>query len=120
MSTSALHGRAVLIVEDEPLIAMDIETTLTATGAHFTTTNSLDHALILVEHDHLSVAILDHSMGNEDNTVLYKRLSERGIPFLIYSAHYLPENRRSGGAFLSKPALPQTLVAAVEDLIRGP
>ena len=48
-----LVGRTVLVVEDQPLIALDITQELEAAGAAVTTTNTLEHALILVEHDGL-------------------------------------------------------------------
>lgn len=118
MSPHALEGRSILIVEDEPLIALDIESSLAAKGALITTTSAFDHALILVEHDGLSGAILDHAIGDDKSTPLYDRLNERGIPFIIYSAHSLPAEDRKGGVLLAKPATPEQLVAAVEDLLR--
>ena len=85
MQRPTLDGRSILIVEDEPLIVMDITQAFDGTGAELTTTNALRHALILVEHDGLSGAILDHALGNDDSSLLCARLKERGIPFMIYS-----------------------------------
>jgi DNA-binding response OmpR family regulator len=119
MNTSALRGRSVLIVEDEPLIALDIELALNDIGAQWVTTSTLAHALILVEHDGLTAAILDHSLGRETSTTLYERLNQRGIPFLIYSATPPPEADRKGGVVLTKPSSPEKLLAALEALIRG-
>jgi DNA-binding NtrC family response regulator len=82
-----LTGRSILVVEDEPLIAMDIAQAFGATGAELTTTNTLWHTLILVEHDGLSGAILDHALRDGDSSLLYARLKERGIPYIIYSGH---------------------------------
>ena len=62
MQRPSLEGRSILIVEDEPLIVMDITQAFEPTGAALTTTNTLKHALILVEHDGLSGAILDHAL----------------------------------------------------------
>jgi CheY-like chemotaxis protein len=87
MQRPSLDGRSILVVEDEPLIAMDIAQAFEATGAALTTTNTLHHAMILVEHDGLSGAILDHSLGDGDSSLLCTRLKERGIPFMIYSGH---------------------------------
>ena len=58
MKRPSLDGRSILIVEDEPLIVMDITQEFEATGAALTSTNTLHHALTLVEHDGLSAAIL--------------------------------------------------------------
>jgi hypothetical protein len=46
---SPLAGRAILIVEDEPLI--DIAQAFEQVGALITTTNTLRHALVFVEND---------------------------------------------------------------------
>jgi CheY-like chemotaxis protein len=113
-----LQGRSLLIVEDEPLIVMEIEQELADTGAEITVTTVLDHALLLVERGSLSAAILDHSIGDNDSSCLYDRLNERGIPFIIYSAHDLPEEHRKGGILISKPALPGMLRSSVNDLFR--
>ena len=85
MQRPSLEGRSILIVEDEPLIVMDITQEFEATGAALTTTNTLHHAMILVEHDGLSGAILDHALGDGNSSLLCARLKERGIPYLIYS-----------------------------------
>ena len=54
---SKLGGRSILVVEDEPLIAMEIVDALKTAGAVVTTTFSFTQALILVEHDGLAAAI---------------------------------------------------------------
>jgi DNA-binding response OmpR family regulator len=77
----SLTGRSILVVEDEPIIAMAISQALEESGAEVTTTNTLRHALLLVEHDGLSAAILDHSLGDGNSSLLYARLKERGIPY---------------------------------------
>ena len=70
MQRPSLEGRSILIVEDQPLIVMDITQEFEATGAALTTTNTLKHALILVEHDGLSGAILDHALPDGDSSEL--------------------------------------------------
>jgi len=118
MERPTLQGRSVLIVEDEPLIVMDLTLALEHTGAALTTTNTLKHALLLVEHDGLSAAILDHALGDENSSLLYKRLNERGIPFMIYSGYPKIEGATHGALHIQKPASYDVLVAATEELIR--
>ena len=119
MQRPSLEGRSILIVEDEPLIVMDITQAFEATGAALTTTNTLKHALILVEHDGLSGAILDHALGGENSSLLCARLKERGIPFMIYSGHTTIEGPCKDALHISKPAADGALVEAMEGLIRG-
>ncbi len=119
MQRPSLEGRSILVVEDEPLIVMDITQAFEATGAALTTTNTLKHALILVEHDGLSGAILDHALGGENSSLLCARLKERGIPFMIYSGYDTLDGPCKGALHISKPAADGALVAAMEGLIRG-
>ena len=112
-----LTGRSILVVEDEPLIVMDIAKAFEGTGAELTTTNTLRHALILVEHDGLSGAILDHALGDGDSSQLYARLKQRGIPFMIYSGFDTVGGVCEGALHIRKPAAPGLLMAAMESLI---
>jgi hypothetical protein len=50
-----------------------------------TTTNTLTHAMVLVENDGLSAAILDYYLGHENSSPLCTRLKERQVPYMIYS-----------------------------------
>ena len=119
MQRPSLEGRSILIVEDEPLIVMDITQEFEATGAALTTTNTLKHALLLVEHDGLSGAILDHALPDGDSSLLCARLKERGIPFLMYSGFNKVAAGCAGAPYIAKPAPQGALVAAMEGLIRG-
>ena len=118
MTRPNLTGASILIVEDEPLIAMDISTAFEGTGAHLTTTNTVRHARLLVEHDGLSAAILDHALPDGDSTSLCTRLTERGVPFMIYSGFKKIDGPCKDAPYLMKPASHSQLLDAVETLIR--
>jgi|SRR6187397_124135 DNA-binding response OmpR family regulator len=118
MEHPTLQGRSILIVEDNPIIVMDVTLAFEHTGAALTTTNTLKHALLLVEHDGLSAAILDHALGDGDSSLLYKRLTERGIPFMIYSGLPRTEGASQEAVHISKPATHAVLVTAMEGLIQ--
>jgi DNA-binding response OmpR family regulator len=118
MQRPSLQGRSILVVEDQPLIVMDISLAFEHTGAELTTTNTLRHALLLVEHDGLSGAILDHALPDGDSSLLCTRLKERGIPFMIYSGYEKVEGPCQGAPHVSKPASPAVLVTAMDDMLR--
>ena len=82
MSHPSLEGCSILLVEDEPLITLDIALQFEPTGATLITSNTIHHALILKERGDFSGAILDYALG-EDSSELCVRLSKRRIPFLI-------------------------------------
>jgi DNA-binding response OmpR family regulator len=114
-----LQGCTILVVEDEPLITLDISMAFEKAGAHLTTTNTVKHARLLVEHDGLSAAILDHALPDGDATSLCKRLTERGIPFLMYSGISTTDDACKHAPRLDKPATHEQLRDAMEALIRG-
>ena len=114
-----LDGLTLLVVEDEPLIAMDIAMAFEDCGAHITSTNTLKHAVLLVEHDGLSGAILDHGLPDGDSSLLCARLKERGVPFMIYSGLAHVDGPCKDAPHLMKPAPPEDLVAAVERMVNG-
>jgi len=64
MEFLTLRGRSILMVEDEVLIGMDIRNALEQAGAQVTATTTVHHALILIEHDGLAAAIMDHALAD--------------------------------------------------------
>jgi DNA-binding response OmpR family regulator len=81
-----LSGCAILVVEDEALIALHIADAFECAGARVVTSHSLKTALQLFEAEDWSAAVLDHILGDEDSSPLCHRLTERNIPFVLYSA----------------------------------
>jgi DNA-binding response OmpR family regulator len=118
MAHPHLQDSSILVVEDEPLIAMDIAMAFESSGAHLTSTNTVKHAKLLVEHDGLSAAILDHALSDGDSTSLCTRLAERGVPFLMYSGFNTTDDACKNAPHLKKPASHAQLLNAMEALIR--
>ena len=115
--TRRLEGQTILVVEDEPLIVLDVSQALEAAGASVTSTNTLRHALLLVEHDGLSGAILDHALPDGDSSRLCSRLKERGVPFMVYSGFTTFDGECEGAPHLPKPATDEQLVTMLEGLM---
>ena len=120
MEHPALRGRSILVVENELLIAMDIVQALEQAGAIATMTTTVRHALILVEHDGLSGAIMDHALDDGDSTNLCARLEARGIPYLSYSGFEPVTGANKNAPHISKPVSMDTLMSAMEKLLAGP
>jgi len=82
-------GHRILIVDDEPLIAMDIETTLSQAGfeiAHMA--QSVDTALSFLKGDEaLDGAVLDANLHDESARPVVDRLQELGVPLLLVSGY---------------------------------
>lgn len=113
-----LAGRSVLVVEDDPIIAMDILQALEGAGASVSQARSLCDALSKVEAPDLSAAVLDHGLNDGDASQICERLDKRNIPFVIYSGYDYVEGPCSEGEHVRKPVRPEVLVAAVVDALR--
>lgn len=75
----------ILIVEDEPLIAMMLEDFLAALGRELAgSADNVEAALALIEQGGIDATILDVNLrGGEQSWPIADRLAELGIPFVI-------------------------------------
>ena len=105
--TQAISGRRVLIVEDESLVAMLLETILedmgcVPVGPAATVDEGLDMA---TGHAPLDAALLDVNVAGRQVFPIAEALKARGVPF-VFSTGYgeggLPDEWR-GQATLQKP-----------------
>jgi CheY-like chemotaxis protein len=119
MDFPALRGRSILVVEDEPLIGLNISTALEEAGAHVTATTNIRHALILVEHDGLAAAIMDHALADGDSAELCARLNARGIPYVSFSGYDPVKGAGFDAPHVRKPATMDVLLSAVEGVLAG-
>jgi DNA-binding response OmpR family regulator len=114
-----LKGRVILIVEDEPLIAMEIVRAFERAGARVLKASTLRQALIVVEDGDLSAAVLDHGLTDGDSSKLCERLKELNIPFVLHSGYSAVEGVCGDAVFVAKPENPEVLVTTVEGLLRN-
>lgn len=78
----------VLVVEDEPLIAIDIETVLESLGCDIVgPTAFLAEAFDLATRESFDCAILDVNVRGGPITPVAQLLNERGIPVLITTGY---------------------------------
>jgi DNA-binding response OmpR family regulator len=115
----SLFGVSVLIVEDEPLIALDLHAALNAAGAGLMAATDADEALRLIRRNDISAAVLDISLGERDCTAVCQALLHHRLPFLFHTGH---ANARMLQAWpeapvLTKPVSHREIVAAVAGLV---
>jgi CheY-like chemotaxis protein len=82
-----LNGRVVLVVEDEPLVALDIIELLNEFGATVLTARTVQDALALIASAEVSSAVIDINLAGEDCSPICQHLSERGIPFVFHTGY---------------------------------
>jgi CheY-like chemotaxis protein len=98
-SAERLHGRRVLIVEDEYLLAMDLQDQLEELGARVLgPAPSVATALRLLDSEaEVEAATLDVTLGGEKCFAVADALRARGVPFVFvtgYDGWTLPEEYR--------------------------
>ena len=119
MEPSPLRGRSILVVEDEPLIALDIVDCFQQAGASVYSAHNLRDGLRLAHHPDLSAAVVDFGLGDGDGAGLCGLLKERGVPFVLHTGYSHPGEACQSGVLIPKPAAPVELVKTVEGLLRN-
>ena len=110
-----------MVVEDEFLIAMDLQATLEQHGYRVVgPAAAVDQALRLLELDRPDAALLDVHLRGEIATPVAAALQRAEVPFLLASAYGAAELARWGldvtARNLGKPVKPQRLLAALADI----
>lgn len=112
----------VLILDDEPMIAMDLEYLLLDAGyAIACVTGKIDAALLVINSGGCDAAILDANLSGVSAAPAAAALTALGIPFLVlsgYSADQLPENMRSAPC-VQKPAHPTELIDLLSGIVKA-
>jgi PAS domain S-box-containing protein len=116
-----LSGRRLLVVEDEPLVALDIINGLRETGAVVIGPAGTEQsALELIERGSLDAALLDANLHGRPVDRIAAALTRRQIPFVFVSGH-----SRDGlpvpfadAPLLKKPFSPSQLVEAVRQITK--
>jgi DNA-binding response OmpR family regulator len=112
-----LSGVRILVVEDDSLLAMDLEETLVEAGAVVVDVcQTLDEAMARASVDDFSIAVLDFSLGQDTASPVARRLVGRGVPFILHTGKSRREPSLaewSDWPIVEKPAPPRVLVSAL-------
>ena len=118
--TQTLRGKRVLIVEDEPLLSMDMEASLMEAGCEVSgQAGTLAKAKQLIADTDCDAALLDANLAGQSVDELAVALTQRNIPFAFvtgYGREALPEGFREV-AVLSKPFSKDQLRSVVQGLL---
>jgi CheY-like chemotaxis protein len=115
-----LDGVHALIVDDEFIIALEIESLLLDAGATIAgVCTTLAEALACAGESTLSIATLDIRIGKETSAAIAAKLFARGVPFVFFSGQALPsemQGRWPDSPLVAKPASQGELVQALAEL----
>ena len=118
LESLSLCGRSILVVEEEPLIALDLEQSLHQAGARVLSACSLDRALQQADHAGLSAAVLDYELPGINCEPVCERLTQRRVPFVINSACSHLKEKFPDAVIVAKPAALTDVVEAVNTILR--
>jgi DNA-binding NtrC family response regulator len=116
---ASLDGHMILIIEDEPLIALDVAESLRDVGAQVATAMRLRDGLRIVDTQRISAAVLDFRLKDgADCRVICEQLTKRGVPFVLYTGYDGIDGFPSV-PIVMKPATRRQIVSAVFKLINS-
>jgi DNA-binding NtrC family response regulator len=116
-----LAQRRILLIEDDPLLAMDVEACLTAAGYCVVgPAATTADAFRLIQHPRPDLVVLDLNLGTEMAFAMPDFLAEREIPFIILTGHSptMVAPRHRDRPFLQKPYVVATLLRTIGDTLR--
>lgn len=113
----------MLLVEDDFIVAYDMQTLLEEQGANVIgPASSLGEARELLARSSPNVAVLDVNLNGELVFPLAEDLQSRGVPF-VFATAYADDDRlypatAKGAPRLAKPVLPSVLIGQVARLLK--
>ena len=120
-SAIAFSGKSLLLVEDQLLIALDVEFMLDERGlADITTSGSVDDALGKLSAFSPDVAVLDVNLGEETSIPVAEELARRNIPFVFatgYGERGMVPSAFSDVPILRKPYDAESLAEAIASMM---
>ena len=114
--------RSVLIVEDEPLIAMMLEDFLESLGHSVTATcESVADALAEADKGGFDLAILDVNLKGENVWPVASALRERNVPFVIATGGHVdpPPPEFNDAPVIEKPYTVDRVTPAIDAAFAG-
>lgn len=109
-----LQNLTVLVCEDEPLIAFDVQRELADAGATTLLATTVERGLFIVKTQLIHGAVLDLQLSGEDSTPIAAQFEDRKIPYLIHSGFV---SGTSDPRAVSKPAAVGELVMRLAVLL---
>ncbi|MEO9229756.1 MAG: response regulator [Devosia sp.] len=112
--------KLALLLEDEALIALNIESTLESVGYEVVSFATCAEALNWLHLNSPSVAILDLHLRDGPSNAVSLLLTERRIPFVVHSgtsgsAASAPDF--SAGTWLNKPSSGHDMLASISNAL---
>lgn len=121
--TKNSQAKTILIVEDDPFIAMDLQDTFEYAG--YTVLGpvaSVTPGLELVNNKKPDAAMLDFNLGRENSLPIAHKLDEKSVPYLFLSGQIdrvVCSGKMAKDKLIAKPFNAEALVARVDEMINA-
>jgi DNA-binding response OmpR family regulator len=109
-------SQSVLIVEDDTLIALDLQSLLENAGySVIGPVGSVEAAMRLLKHAKPDFALLDINLGKTNSFPLADLLAADAVPIIFVTAHSrrVLHEEHANRPVVEKPFLPDTLLAVI-------
>lgn len=115
-----VEASSVLVVDDDALLAMELEMVLGEAGYRVLgPTATVRDSLVIIDGETIDAAVLDVTLQGERSDAIADRLAEDGVPFLFLSGHtvdILPK-RHAERPLVSKPFREGRLLETLQALL---
>lgn len=115
----------ILVIDDEKHTRLLLQTILEDAGYTVLTAENGNDALVLMEHQHIDLAIVDIMMPEMDGYTFTQTLrdNQNNMPILIISAKHSPEDKRRGfivgtDDYMTKPIDEEEMLLRIKALLR--
>jgi CheY-like chemotaxis protein len=117
MKPADLTGQTVLVVEEQPIVALDLRTALEDAGAKVVVTRDAVEALASIKKTAFTCAVLDLRPSSDDHRKIARALNKKGVRF-VFHATQPPEDVTTvrGAPVFQKPTRVQDIVKALANL----
>lgn len=120
VENQTFSGQKIMVVEDDPIIGLDISETLKSRGAQVIGPCTTVASALKAIRDKPDAVLLDVNLGQETTDAVASQLADLSIPFLVLSGQL--DSSDLGDAFrgvsvMSKPFRERDLVSALYRLV---
>ena len=114
MERVSLDGHTILVVEEQPLIALDLQRALEGAGAEVVVARNAAEALGRMGQFEFTAGVIDWRPQSDDHRMVARALKQRKVRFLFYATNP-PEDVTTvrGAPIFLKPAHPEEIVKAL-------
>jgi CheY-like chemotaxis protein len=116
-SAHPLIGRSIMVLDDEPLIALEVAALFESMGAQVVSARTHVEACVAIKLRKFCAAVLDYGLGDDNAVTVCALLAERNIPFMFYSGYGDLQEIFPTSVIVQKPATGDALIAAMTGLV---